>query len=266
MAKDTLKLNDREVLRYAPETLEQHLSLAADGYTCTSADLFHVLLGVAANCGTVESVCADLVGTAGAETIRGYLNEQLCVEDLPELERCLNAALADEIPHCLWRQPRDVAIDFHDQPYYGKTAQAEGLWVRGRARDGTTRFYRVAIAYVMLNGLRVTLALRFVLPGDSTVTVLDDLLAGLKRLGIRVACQFLNKGFEAVAVLDYLTPRGQPALVAVPFVARLAAPAPCVTATPVIGRPAPSPMRRVNPSRQSWRSAGCSPSRNEQNA
>jgi hypothetical protein len=109
MSKDTLKLSDREVLQYARETLEQHLSLEADGSTCTTEDLFNVLLGVAAGGSTVESVCADLMGIADAETIRGYLNEQLCVEDLPALQRRLNAALADEIPRRIWRQPRVVA-------------------------------------------------------------------------------------------------------------------------------------------------------------
>ena len=140
MSKDTLKLNDREVLAYARETLEPHLALEADGYRCTTADLFNVLLGVAAGRGTLESVCADLVGAPDADTLRGYLNEQVCAEDLPDLERRLNAALADEIPGRVWRQPRETAIDYHDRAYYGKTPQAEGLWVRGRARDGTTRF------------------------------------------------------------------------------------------------------------------------------
>ena len=217
MSKDTLKLSDREVLAYARETLEPHLALEADGYRCTTADLFNVLLGVAAGRGTLESVCADLVGAPDADTVRGYLNEQVCVEDLPDLERRLNAALADEIPGRVWRQPRETAIDYHDRAYYGKTPQAEGLWVRGRARDGTTRFYRVATAYVMLNGLRVTLALHFVLPGETTVGVLADLLRRLKILRIDVACLYLDKGFAGVEVLDYLTGQGQPALIACPI-------------------------------------------------
>lgn len=45
--------------------------------------------------------------------------------------------------------------------------------MRGKAKDGTTRFYRVATASLVLNGLRVPLALRFVLPDDDTVSVLD---------------------------------------------------------------------------------------------
>ncbi len=101
--------------------------MQADGYRCTTADLLQILLGVAANRATLEAVCADLVGTPDPETIRSYLNEQLCVEDLPRLEQCLNDALAAEIPQRLFAAARDVAIDFHDRPYYGTRPQAEAL-------------------------------------------------------------------------------------------------------------------------------------------
>ena len=90
---DKPKLNEVEVLRRAQATLEAHLPLEADGYCCTSATLYEVLIGVAAQCSTIESVCAELAGAPDGETIRGYLNEQLRVEELPELERRVNAAL-----------------------------------------------------------------------------------------------------------------------------------------------------------------------------
>jgi putative transposase len=130
------------------------------------------------------------------------------------LEAHKNAAAEHEIPQRVWRQPRDVAIDFHDRPYYGKQPQAEGLWVRGRAGDGTTRFYRVATAYVMLKGLRVTLALHFVLPGESTVAVLKNLLKRLKNMGIHVSCLFLDKGFDGSPLIEARTRWKQPALLA----------------------------------------------------
>lgn len=214
MPHDTLRLTDQKVLSYAQDLLAEHLPLAAAGYACTTDDLLKVLLGVAANTGTVESVCTDWVGSPDPETIRRYFNEQLRVEDLPDLERRLNAALAAEIPERVQRRAREVAIDLHDRPYYGKASQADGLWVRGQARDGTTRFYRVATAYVMLKHLRVTLAVRFVWPGEATVTLLDDLLNRLQTLGIRVARLFLDRGFDGIAVMDYLTRRQQPALIA----------------------------------------------------
>jgi len=217
MPYDTPELTEPEVLQHALSTLHDHLPLHAEGYTCTTEDLFKVLLGVAVNRGTIEAVCADLVGTPNPQTIRGYLNEQLRVEELPELERHLNAALAAELPPRVRHHAQEVAIDYHDRPYYGKGAQAEELWVRGQAKEGTTRFYRVATAYLVLNGLRLTLALRFVLPADDTVSVLAVLLTRVRRLRIPIACLLLDKGFASIAVLAYLTRQHQPALIACPI-------------------------------------------------
>ena len=217
MPYDTPELTAQEVLRYAQDLLEEKLPLNAEGYKCTTDDLFKVLLGVAATKGTLEAVCADLVGTPDPHTIRGYFNEQLCVEELPELEQQLNAALAAAVPRRVRRQAQEVAIDYHDRPYYGKGEQEQELWVRGKAKDGTTRFYRVATAYLVLNGLRLTLALHFVLPDEDTVSVLDLLLKRVKAQGLRVSCLLLDKGFESIAVLEYLTCQEQAALIACPI-------------------------------------------------
>jgi putative transposase len=217
MNHDTPKLTDQDVLQRARTRLQEHLPLQADGYRCTTHDLLHVLLGVAVNRGTIEAICADLLGTPDPETIRRYLNAQLRVDDLPGLEQGVNAALADEIPARVWAQARDVAIDFHDRPYYGTLPQAHGLWVRGEAKAGTTRFYRVATAYVMLAGQRVTLAVHFVLPDEAPVTVLDRLLHCLDTLGLRAKRLFLDKGFAGIAVLAALTRRQQPAVIACPI-------------------------------------------------
>jgi hypothetical protein len=214
MPNDTPDLTAPEVLQHALSTLHDHLPLPAEGYACTTADLLKVLLGVAVSRSTLEAVCADLVGTPHPQPIRGYLNMQLCVEDLPDLEQRLHAALAAEVPPRVRRQAQEVAIDYHDRPYYGKVPQAEGLWVRGHAKDGTTRFYRLATAYLRLNNLRLTLALHFVVPSEDTVHVLDTLLTRVKALGVEVACLLLDKGFDGIAVMDYLTRQQYPALIA----------------------------------------------------
>src|SRR3989454_9465650 len=126
MPYDTPELTDQEVLQHAYSTLQEHLPLPARGYKCTTRELLQVLLGVAVNRGTIEAVCADLGGAPDPQTIRGYLNEQLCVEELPELERRLNAALAAELPPRGRRPAPEGALDYPDRPYHGQTAQAEG--------------------------------------------------------------------------------------------------------------------------------------------
>ena len=72
MPHNTPTLSDHEALTHAREGLGQHLPLQAEGYKCTTDDLLNVLLGVAANRGTIESVCGDLVGTPDAATIRRF--------------------------------------------------------------------------------------------------------------------------------------------------------------------------------------------------
>jgi hypothetical protein len=91
------------------------------------------------------------------------------------------------------------------------------LGVRGEAQAGTTRCYRLATAYVMLNGLRVTLALHFVRPTDDTVSSLDSLLLRITTLGLRRKRLCLDKGFAGTAVLAYLAQRRQPAVIACPI-------------------------------------------------
>jgi len=121
------------------------------------------------------------------------------------------------VPRHVRRQRQEVAIDYHDRPYYGKGEQAHELWVRGKAKDGTTRFYRVATAYLILNGVRVTLAIHFVLPEDEAVGVVDGLLKRVHAQGIQVSCLLLDKGFESIAMMAYLTRHGQAALIACPI-------------------------------------------------
>jgi putative transposase len=179
--------------------------------------MLDVLLGVAVNRGTLESVCADLVGTPDPETIRGYLNEQLTVEGLPELQQQLNEALAQEIPRRVWRQERDIAIDLHDRPYYGNAPEEEALWVRGPAKKGTTRFHRVATAYVILNGMRFTLAIHFFVPGDTKVKVLETLLNRVRSLELPIRRLLLDRGFASIDVMTHLEQWGQPTVIACPI-------------------------------------------------
>jgi len=126
------------------------------------------------------------------------------VEQLPELQWSVNAGLAANWPKKLRRSgPIEVAFDFHDRPYYGKQEQEEALWARGEAKDGATRFYRVATAYAILRSQRVTLAIRFVLPRDQTVEVVGELRRTLLLRGLRIGVLYLDKGFSGVPVLKY---------------------------------------------------------------
>jgi hypothetical protein len=81
MSDHTPELSAPEVLQQTQELLEEKLALNAEGYKCTTDDLYKVLVGVAATQSTLEAVCADLVGTPEPQPLRGYFNAQFCVEE-----------------------------------------------------------------------------------------------------------------------------------------------------------------------------------------
>jgi putative transposase len=210
-------LTDRNTLEFTVQTLTDHFDLQAQGYCCQTRDLWQVVVAAAAQRSTLTATCGELRDAPASSTVRGYLRDQLTPAQVRPLEESFNRALASQLPRWFRRQLRhglEWAIDLHDVPYYGKAdqpdqagqpGQSDDCWVcRGEAHVGTTRFYRCATAYVMLRDQRWTLAVTFVHPDDSTLTVLQRLLATVGALGLHRGCLYLDKGFCSVVVLRYL--------------------------------------------------------------
>lgn len=166
---------------------------------------------------TIESTCDDLDAVPTGHTVRNYLNEQLHPEDLAEIEECINAALTADLPKRLWRIRLDLAADLHDEPFYGKTEELLAFACRGKAKDGTTYFYRVATLYHVHKGVPTTLAVTFVLPSDTKLAVLRRLLARAKKLGLQWGCLYLDKGFCSIPVIRYLQQHRYSAIIACPI-------------------------------------------------
>ena len=217
MNNHTPELGEHEVLERASSQLMGHLPLPSEGYRCTPQTLWHMILGATVNRCTLETVGQDLTEAPSGAAVRGHLQAQLSADDLPYLERQMNRAVAAEIPAQLSDQPQAVAIDFHDQAYYGKTEQAQGLWVQGEAQAGTTRFYRVATAYVIRRKRRLTLAICFVLPEDAAAGILTALLERLKSLKIKIKTLYLDRGCASLAVIRCLRQWQQPTVIACPI-------------------------------------------------
>jgi putative transposase len=216
----TDKLTDRRTLDFTIAVLEQYFDLSAEGYICQTRDLYQVLVTAAVRQKYIETVCNDLAGAPHGNTVRGYLNEQLTPDDIRAIQRDCNRALASQLPAWLRDHPKEVAIDLHDAPYYGKDdLNDKDCWVcRGEARDGTTRFYRCATAYIMHKDVRFTLAVVFVHPDDDLVKIVKQLIRRVKALKIKVKRYYFDKGFCSIAVLRVLlADPNLSAIVAVPI-------------------------------------------------
>lgn len=145
---------------FAVKTLSKHIPLGMSGYRINDEQAWDVLLKAVSEQKSVEQVCQDLKDSVHPNTIWTRLNERFDVCNLQGDEVALNQGLAATLPQSL----RGQAVDFHDEPTYTHDAENRHDVCRGQARDGTTRFWRVATAYVMKAGQRVTVAICYVLP------------------------------------------------------------------------------------------------------
>lgn len=211
------ELKSRDVRDKAVARLRAHLPLSVSGYECTTDMVLDVLIKAAVTRKTVEAICSDLKEVADSNTIRAYLNEQIQADDLAELERRVNAALVEGIPSRVWSKAHEVAFDFHDEPFYGHSPTLLAHACRGEAREGTTRFYRVVTAYVMVKHVRVTLAVLFIRPEDEVTEILASLMRRVRILGIQVTRLLLDKGFCSIPVFRQIEASGWSAILACPI-------------------------------------------------
>ena len=83
----SIHMTDQQTLHDTMIVARQHIPLTANGYRCQTGDLWRLLLAAAARRSTIESACADLSGAPDANTVRGYLTQQLPPASIPDLEQ-----------------------------------------------------------------------------------------------------------------------------------------------------------------------------------
>jgi len=211
------ELKAEDIRAYTSQIMKKHLSLEANGYCCNTDMIFDILMKASAECSSLEAVCADLDEVADSNTVREYINKALPIEELAEQETAVNQGLAECIPASMARTGIEIAMDFHDEPFYGKQAATRAVTCSGRAKKGTTHFVRTATAYVIWRQVRLTLAVHYVLPGEKALEVLKILLGRLRNLGFEGKVLYLDKGFASTPIVTYLTNLQQPAIIANPI-------------------------------------------------
>ena len=211
------ELKAEEIRTYTRQVMKQHLQIEANGYSCKTDMILDLLMKASAECSSLEAACADLEEVADSNTVREYVNKNLPADQLSEQEEDANQALAECIPEKMERKDIEIAVDFHDEPFYGKLETTRAVTCSGQAKKGTTHFVRIATAYVIWRQVRLTLAVHYVLPKEKALDVLKILLKRLKSLGFEAKVLYLDKGFAATPIITYLTAQQQPAIIANPI-------------------------------------------------
>lgn len=129
--------------------------------------------------------------------------------DLGRTQRSLTLTLRRQIRPYVPREPVDVAIDFHDRPYYGQPRDARRRQVvKTKEERGTHRAHRFASLSILREGFRLIASLRFHPRNGGTLFAVQKALYDFQMVGGKLRAVFLDRGFYNWAVLSWLKAQG----------------------------------------------------------
>ena len=212
-----LSLTACDVHRLISVQLARLLPNIVAGYSCDQQTVSDIVVKASVDGTAIESTCNALENAPTGMTVRTYLNEALSVTALPEIECQIQIQLRADLPRRLWKGLLDLAMDFHDEPFYGKDPTLCAYACRGEAHQGTTWFYRVATVYVIHHQIPYTLGMVFLLPEYSDLDVLKALLVQVEALKLQIRGLCLDKGFCGKQVITFLKDKPYESIIACPI-------------------------------------------------
>jgi putative transposase len=122
-----------------------------------------------------------------------------------ELTRSLRQLAAPHVPG----HPVDVAIDFHDVPYYGEAIDPQHpQFVKTQESRGTHRAYHYASLDLLFPHFRLTVSVRFLAERGNRRRAVLRALSDARRCGVRVRRLYLDREFYELATLSRLKAEG----------------------------------------------------------
>jgi putative transposase len=201
----------------AADRLKELFPEDVSGYVVDRQMILDTLIYAAAERKSLHSACASLSATANDDTIRNYLNAAFKPGGIYEMQQAVNRSLLAELPRRVRKGRWNIAIDMHDQPYYGHCDELEPWVCQSKSKHSTKRFLRIATAYVIKNGLRITVAMRVVRPNHSSEDAVGWLVHSLRRAGIGIRRLWMDKGFASGGVVRRIKSMRLSAIIACPI-------------------------------------------------
>jgi hypothetical protein len=208
------KPNFAEIQEPAQQILANAFTRKVLGRKVTLAVLVRVLLMMAGRAMSIYQACTELRSVSD-QSVRNNLRKAL-PKDRKLLEKRLCQGLLEPLPVKTRCRRRAIAVDLHDEAYYGEPKSAKDI-VHRQAKSGTTDFFCYATVCLVERGYRYTLGYTWVRQGETMVKVLERLLQCIRESGVPVRHMLLDRGFFSVAVMAYLQAEGIPFLMPATF-------------------------------------------------
>ena len=192
-----------DVLSFSVKVIDDMLGLKSASNVVYSDRTIVCHLLNAASAKTSISNVSDLCELAPSEGTIRYRFRNI---ELNELKQSLNETLQIHAPKIIPRKQIDLAIDYHNNPFYG-VEENDGDTIKTQPKQGTSRFFAYATIYVILKNKRFTLAIKPIRKGNSLKDTVDFLIKEIRKAGFKIKTLFLDREFYNVKVINYLMKR-----------------------------------------------------------
>jgi putative transposase len=205
-------LRAEECSELAVDAINRHLTIPING-TLKQKTLIQSLVGMSANNLSVHSI-NKAVGNIPSETPVRYHLSKVDLDSLLELQLKILTYSNDQI--LVPGKSYHFAIDFTDDPYYGKIVDVNKDYViKSKMKDSTTTFYSYVSLYITTKGQRLTLAVLPVKKGVSKVDYIRKFLAFIDDAKVNIEVLCLDRGFYSNDVFSFLQKENIPHIVPV---------------------------------------------------
>jgi hypothetical protein len=211
-------LNASAVHELVSEVLQENLPLEMAGRAYNAQAIWDVLIAAAVERLTIEGASAVLDQAPSPNTVRNVLRGLFPEEAIDSLEARLNDLVVARLPVKLVGDYLPCAVDWTEIAYHGQHEEEDEGIRRGKAKSGTTHFHCYATLYTVKRHKRYTLALTLVRRSDTSLSVLQRLLARVKALGVHLQRLYLDRGFDNNGVVAFL--EDQPFAAIIPLTIR----------------------------------------------
>ena len=128
--------------------------------------------------------------------------------------RALTLALREQIRPYIPPHAVDVAVDFHETPYYGEAIDPRRpQFVKTKEKRGTYRAYRYVTLDIVHRGFRFTVAAHYLDHRGRLVEALRAVLHDAEKAGVQIGRLHLDREFYCYNVLVWLTGQGRTVIV-----------------------------------------------------
>ncbi|WP_135606890.1 ISH3 family transposase [Methanococcoides sp. NM1] len=196
-----VELRSKECIDAVLKPLIDNIRIKING-SLTCKDLFHTAVCMGVDNGSVHSISKNYQNVV-CETSIWYHLQKL---DLDKLIRINEKLLLQKALKTLKEGKKyEIAIDFTNDPYYGKTDSSnENYVIRSQAKKSTNSFYSYVSLSIINKKERFTVSVLPVEKNKTKVDYLSYFIDRIKKLNFKIKVLCLDREFYSVDVFEFL--------------------------------------------------------------